>query len=208
MEIIQARQVPGFTSIYQHQRYAEVAKLLPKNAKFLEIGVLFGRSTWAWLDVLPDDTTYDVLDSFNVDASEIPDFVRSDRMPKFGKNLDIWSNIVNMLKNMSHKEVWNFVMEHHPKYKLLSNVTSMSTHQYIYKKYCSTYDAIYLDSEHTYEHTKKVLEYFKDTKVICGDDYKNKDWPELEIAVKEFAKNYNFKLTEYPENLFFILEKQ
>lgn len=208
MEINQARYIPGFTSIYQHELYIKVASLLPPNPRFLEIGALLGRSSWAWLDVLPDDTTYDVLDSFNVDATEIPDFTwNPKRMPPPGKNLDTWLGICNKLHEMSHREVWNFVVEHHHKFGLVNNVISMSTTDYFKNNYRSVFDAIFIDADHGYKSVKETLMYFKDTKIICGDDYMNPDWPGVEKAVKEFAREYNFKLTEYPKNLFFILEK-
>lgn len=208
MEINSARGIPGFTSMYQHPLYNEVARKLPKNPRFLEIGTSLGRSTWAWLDVLPSDTMYDVVDTFNIDNTELPDFERITRTPPPGPFLDCWYFILDKLNYMSHYALWNYILEHHPKYSLFNNVIAINIRQYIKNEYRSKYDAIFIDAEHTYESVIHMLEYFKESTIICGDDYKNPAWPGVEKAVKEFAKKYNFRLTEYDKNLFYILEKQ
>lgn len=210
MEITLARYVPGFTSMYQHKLYKDVVDLLPEKPRFLEIGVSLGRSSWAWLDVLPGDAHYDALDAFDIGPEDIPDFNKNvGRKPSTpGNHLDCWEGIANLLKTMSHREVWNFVLQHHPKFHIIKFVLTMRLQQYIQDEYEVNYDAIFIDANHSYDGVMQTLEHFKNTKVICGDDYGNPDWPGVEKAVKEFAKKYNFKLTEHRKNLFFILEKQ
>jgi len=67
-KINNALDIPGWTRKSQHDLYKNLVQELPKNPKILEIGCGWGRSTWAWLDVLPSNSTYCVLDNFSLSS--------------------------------------------------------------------------------------------------------------------------------------------
>lgn len=63
----------------------------------------------------------------------------------------------------------------------------------------NTFDWIYLDSNHFYEHVaKELLAYWPKVKPggwLCGHDFVNNEWCGVKRAVEEFLKNRGLQLS-------------
>ena len=175
-------QIPGWTFHWQHNYYPKLTEKLSSNSNVLEVGCGFGRSTWAWLNCLPEDCNFFILDNFSLDEKEM-------------------RKVFKVYK--PQKEYFEMIISRHPKKSIIKEVYNQDYYDWI-KTNNLKFDLVYLDSGHHYEIMKNQLNYFKEVTTLTGDDYLS-DHPGVVKAVDEFVSKYNRKLTII-EN-FFIIEK-
>jgi hypothetical protein len=200
--------IPGWTNPPQHNLYKKLVEQLPKNPKVLEIGCAWGRSAWAWLDVLPNDAEFYVLDNFSLSSNR--------HLPEF---YDTWNNYelrkfasACLKRNWLQKEIFLYCIQQHPSF---SNIKNIYDNDYFDWKIDNDikFDLVYIDGDHSYKHVNDQLEYFKDVPIVCGDDYKEqrRDYFEgLMTAVDNYIENNNVKYELFPTNkngLFIIYNK-
>lgn len=190
-----ADEVPGWTSTVQHKEYKNIADLLPKNPKVLEIGCGWGRSTWAWLDVLPSSTEYNILDNFSLRKKY---FLR--KWPKVNK-------IAKKTKNLSHRDIFDQLISQHPNKNVIKTIWHMKGKDWINSEmFTKDFDLVYLDDDHSYEAVSTWLQIFKDVPIVCGDDFNHKRFPQIVKAVRQHAMQEKLQLLE-PGGAFFVLKK-
>jgi hypothetical protein len=198
--------VPGWSDFfYIHNRIIE---FLPDNANILEVGVGFGRSTWTLLDCMKTNMQLSVLDSF----------AHHDSFSFWQHSLE--TNCVNTLdeentkqlkvlsQQFSQQELFLHFIKQHPSYSKLETVYSMTSKEYMNKKYNSNYDLVFLDGDHSYNMVKQELNFFKNCRVIAGHDYMNCVTPGVTEAVDEFLiQNPDRKFAYDEENSVFLIHR-
>lgn len=186
-----AMDVPGYTTSEQHKLYAKLAKALPDNARVLEIGCAWGRSTWAWLDCLPSTSKFYVIDNFLIDNR---------RLLEATNNISKVKNLHR--KKITARQIFDSVINQHPNKNIIKHVWESDSQEWIKSKnFTKEWDLVFLDECHTYESTAKWLNLFSDVPVVCGDDYNEKKYSGLVKAVNEY-KNKEINI----ENNFFVIK--
>jgi hypothetical protein len=194
--------IPGWTYINQLEQFKEVAKLLPANPRVLEIGCGYGRSTWAWLDALPATTEMFVLDNFGTPYEHIFDYDNS------FKNL----MKVNMHKvkefqesDMNQEQIFFNNIPQHPNTHIIKHVWNMDSSHWVQHINDKQWDLVYIDEDHSFEKTISWLEYFQNTKYVCGDDYSSA-WRGVIAAVDLYVTRYNRRANRNMFNSFFLIQ--
>ena len=202
--ITQYTDIPGYGNF--DKIYKELVLSLPDNASILELGVAFGRGTWAMLDAMRGDMSLCVLDSFHDTSSGLLHWITS-----WGNTGTMCISDFEMFKSLSmidsHREMFLRTISQHSKYHQLQTVYTMPSELYISSKYPTTYDLVFLDGDHSYESVKNELEYFKDCTIITGHDYNNVEfWPDVKIAVDEFMANHpNRSIRIHEEHMVYVI---
>ena len=193
IKVAKALDVPGWTPEKQHIYYKEVVKFLPNNPKVLEIGCGWGRSTWAWLDVLPQTTSYYILDSFELGYKRVT-------------NINSRLNLKRIkCRNLSQREIFDEIIVQHPNSSIIKNVWHMKSEDWLQSKhFTSKWDLVYFDDDHSYDTVKRWLEKFSKVPIVCGDDY-SINHIGVKKAVDEYA-NVNKDITPLPLLNFFIVK--
>jgi len=188
--------VPGLTHIEQHKHYKSLVDLLPKNPKVLEIGCGWGKSTWAWLDVLPSDCSYYILDRFLLSEKDLKRANRS--FAKFLKQ--------NKLK-IRQKTIFFSIIQNHPNYNVIKEVWEMFDYEWQQSDFYTTnWDLVYIDGNHQYSVVKDWLKRFQNVPIVCGDDYSPETWPELVYAVDEYSEKTKCKKIIMQKEDFWIIK--
>lgn len=171
--------IPGWTTRNQHDYYKSLVNLLPKNPKVLEIGCGWGRSTWAWLDVLPDNASFFVLDHFKLTYRTL-----------LSTGIHPYSKVAKRIRkqNIDQREIFDNIIKQHPRINLLKKLWHMNDHQWKTSDYYTTnWDLVYLDDDHNYPAVSNWLERFTNVPIVCGDDYHSKH-KGVVSAVDEYAE--------------------
>ena len=210
-KIKQSTDIPGWTDPPQHNLYKKLVEQLPKNPKVLEIGCAWGRSTWAWLDVLPNDAEFYVLDNFCLPTTRhFPELINNYVEYNKPKLKEFASACLK--RNLLQKEIFLYCIQQHPSF---SNIKNIYDNDYFDWKIVNDikFDLVYIDGDHSYKHVSDQLEYFKDVPIVCGDDYKEqqRDYFEgLMTAVDNYIENNNVKYELFSKannGLFIIYNK-
>jgi len=174
--------------------FADIIPTLPSNARLLEIGCGIGRSTWAILDNMSPGMSLSILDSFeyNNDQSYIwNELVRCGGI----KNLtDQPHPLQELITKNSQYEIFLSIIQNHPNFKFIENIHLMSSMSYMQRELPDQYDFIFIDGDHEYSTVVHELDYFKNSKIISGDDYANTECPGVAKAVDEFVIEHNRNL--------------
>lgn len=206
LKIKRALDIPGWTFSPQHKLYENLVKDLPKNPRILEIGCGWGRSTWAWLDVLPSSATYYVLDNFNMKSH----WCYQSFYKKFeGNNYSMAKSIKRWAKsNTSHLEIFEQIILQHPNNKIIKKIWKLdSDHWITSEEFTNNWDLVYLDDRHTFQVMQKWLKLFSNVQIVCGDDYST-EFPGIIKAVDGYArKNNKFKeIPKFANANFFVIK--
>ena len=188
--------IPGWTVKEQHDQYKGLVNLLPKNPKVLEIGCGWGRSTWAWLDALPDTASFFILDHFELNYRVLQ---------KTG--IYPYSKAAKRIRkqNIDQREIFDTIIKQHPKINLLKTLWHMSGNDWKnHIDYTQEWDLVYLDDDHRYPAVSDWLERFTNVPIVCGDDY-HSNHQGVVSAVDEYAEKTGCKKTILP-GCFWVLK--
>ena len=195
--------IPGWGDF--NQLYKEFISALPDNATVLEMGVGFGRGTWAMLDALQRGITLQVLDNFEMSTVDL-----WNQSVLWGGTLTLSNDDVAHFENLSntysHHDIFLYSINQHRNIGLLTTVHSMSSDLYIKNNNSAAFDLVFLDAAHTYESVKQQLDYFKDCLLLTGHDYGNDQCPDVKLAVDAFLiENPTKSLYVYTKNEVFLI---
>lgn len=194
--------IPGWINKAQCDLLTEIIQDLPTDYKILEIGAWMGRSTCAILDGTKSGHVLDVCDRWSYVSlfSLFVDFPM-DQWPwkPFG-NIDLLEKEIKKLADHKEpKKCWETFVRSHKNADRIRNVFHCDSLELTN----INYDCVILDGDHNYDVVSKELELFKNSSIICGDDYLNTDCPDIKRAVDDFVLKYNKKLRLFPGTLFF-----
>ena len=183
--------IPGWGDF--NQIYKEFISVLPNNATVLELGVGFGRGTWAMLDALQRGITLQVLDSFEKNTPEL-----WDNSLQFGSTLTLSSEdaaqFATLSNTYSHHDIFLYSVNQHNNISQLTTVHSISSELYIENNNTAAFGLVFLDADHSYESVKQQLNYFKDCSLLTGHDYGSNGCPDVKLAVDDFLLENPTKL--------------
>lgn len=188
-------EVPGQTSDDQKYFYQEIVNWFDKDIRVLEVGSAWGKSTWAWLDVLKEGSTLEVVDMWNYSEQRL---INKDK--KFAKK------IIKIFSEYNHKTVFLHNIKQHKNFKQLTKIHSIN-HKKFMTENTEKFDIIFLDGDHSFENVFNELLYYRGSSVICGDDY-NLNHQDVINAVSEFYKKFENEYELIIYGKFFILKKR
>ena len=199
-----ASDVPGWTSKLQHSQFIKLIEHLPDRPKILEIGCGYGRSTWAWLDVIPKNTDYYILDNFNLNFNDIfkPGYTGWRQFTKPEQNRQFVKKVLD--NKYTQREIFDRIIILHKKYNNIKKIWHMAGSTWLDSEcFSKEWDLVYLDDDHSYSSVKRWLEIFANVPIVCGDDY-HTDWQGVVSAVNEYTRISNSSLQIMPDNFFVI----
>ena len=207
LKISNALDIPGLTSPEQHFYYKILANELPKNPRVLEIGCGWGRSTWAWLNVLPSSTKYCIVDNFELPAQFLLFQYETyqNKNPIIAKLIKEWAK-----NNTNQRKIFDKLISQHPNKKILKKIWHLHSDNWIgSEEFTDNWDLVFLDDRHYFDVMERWLEIFSHVPIVCGDDYAE-DFPELVKAVDEYVlKNKQHKkLVVRPGRFFYIIKNK
>tara|TARA_R110000796_G_scaffold246198_1_gene370853 strand:- start:2887 stop:3513 length:627 start_codon:yes stop_codon:yes gene_type:complete len=198
--ITSANDIPGWTTDVQHELYKDVANLLPQVPNVLEIGCGWGRSTWAWLNVLPSDTKFFILDTFGLTneylffASKLID--NKEEFYQYARYVE--------KENIQHRDIFDKIIQQHPKFYLIEKIWQENTIDWFGGKDVITdWDLVYYDGDHDYQAVKDMLRLFEHVPVVCGDDYAP-DFQGTIDAITEYANEKTCSVEILPGRFWMI----
>jgi hypothetical protein len=147
---------------------------------------------------LPKNSTLEVVDWWKYDEKALK---KQDKL--------YFKFIKEKFKTYNHYEVFHYHIKQHANYNKLIKINSVN-HETFMKENLKTFDIVFLDGTHTYETVYKELNYYKGTKVICGDDYDSQTHRPLVKAVNKFYKKNkkSYELIIDHESRFYIFKKK
>jgi len=176
--------VPGYIFQSQIDQIQELAKTLPPNANVLEIGCAWGRSTWCWLNALPEGSTLTTVDIFMFDNRPGK---HTKRMASWWKN-PVVDQIMEYYCTNGQEACVKKVLEEHPRKHLIKEIYKGSSRSFYERHPQQQWDCVYLDGDHAYDAIKEDIKNFEpNTKIICGDDYEPITQPGVVQAVTEMT---------------------
>lgn len=190
--------IPGATFSIQHEWYKRVRSWHNYNASVLEIGCAYGRSTWAWLDVLDG----------NQDEIEIVDTLSYTPTNNNFLEHPNAKSIITDVGGYDQEKIFRYNVEQHRNYEKITKFYNTTSENFCNNVKNKIYDIVYLDGAHEYETVIHELNCFKDARVICGDDF-SYDGLGVVSAVFDFYKNNinDYNLYVDSEARFFALRK-
>lgn len=175
-KILNVQQVPGFTTPGQHRCYEDIIQKLPENPRILEVGCLYGKSTWGWLDVLPPNGSLTVVDSFT-SLSLYKSRLISKISPENAFNFIWYAEDNSWIKpnwqelcHLPQYKLFEKIIHQHPCSEQLKEVHNILSEEYRNLGMSKDFDCVYLDDDHNYNNVLDWLHYFDKVPIICGDD--------------------------------------
>jgi hypothetical protein len=202
--MINKYSVPGWINNSQCDLITDLISSLPDNAKILEIGTAFGRSSCSILDGMKSSQTLDICDLW--DNNHWTDMANDTSYAKstlFGDS-DVVDTALKNLVQHGIRKTWESHVSQHQNANLIRNVfqqTSMSLVD-------TDYDLVFLDGEHSYSNLSNELRKFENVPIICGDDFSYHIGDEVIKAVIDFGKEYQKILTVDLQALFYVLRNR
>jgi hypothetical protein len=202
--MINKYSAPGWISDRQCDLITELVSTLPENAKILEIGTAFGKSSLSILDGMTPNQTLDVCDLWEKSHwTDMVNDMKYARTTLFGDKRLI-NNSLNILATKGIRKAWESNVMQHPNSNLIKNVfqqTSMSLID-------TNYDLVFLDGEHSYSNLSNELKKFRNVPIICGDDFSYHIGNDVIKAVIDFGKEFHKVLTVDLQALFYVLRNK
>lgn len=164
--------IPGQVSEFQLKAIEAVAALVPKNGQVVEVGSLFGSSSWAWAKSVDPSVTVNCIDPW-------------------AKNEGV--------RNMEAKFGVTYGIEQFKKYTAdCPNVVARQGYSPAdFANWSEPVDLYYEDAVHTNPILEQNLNFWsaKMSKagIICGDDYRPR-FADVRHGAERLAKKYNREL--------------
>lgn len=196
--------VPGWIKDKECDLITELVSSLPDNAKILEIGTAFGKSTLSILDGMKPGQRLDVCDLW--DPGHWHDMVTNGEAEStvFGDKEIIKAAVENIRKH-GIRNTWEGHVMPHQNSNLIRTIFQQRSATLI----DIDYDLVFLDGDHTYDNLSLELEKFKNVPILCGDDFGYHVGHEGVIkAVVDFGAYRQKVLTVDLEAFFFVLRNR
>jgi hypothetical protein len=202
IKISKYSDIPGWDDL--NVVYKELSLTLPSDASILEIGVGYGRSTWAMLDAMSDNMSLCVIDVFTCHTL-YKSILRHGDFPRTLTSKENFARHISALSRSSQKEMFINNISQHPRFSQLKNVYEMPSSDYMSQNNRSNFDLVFLDGDHSYETVTQELEYFKDCTLITGHDI---NMMTVKRAVDSFLKKYTDRtFTVFEKEHVFVIKK-
>lgn len=199
------KDIPGFIQDEQAEHIKLLANSLPLNAQVLEIGCAWGRSTWCWLDGLPNDASLTVVDPFLIGSGKGKKWHCEHQKERW--NHKTINKIMKYWVAHGHESTWRVVIDHHPRKHLVKELI-VDKSQNFAKNSNQKWDCVFVDGDHKYQEVKKDLELLEpNTDILCGDDYGPHE-PDVVRAVDEMIQATGRTLWTCPYNSWFWIAKK
>jgi hypothetical protein len=201
--IISKYNVPGWINNNQSDQITDLIKSLRDDARILEVGDAFGKSSLSILEGMKPSQTLDVCDTW--DSEFFWDMMNNPQQVStlYGKEENI-SQIKDRIlsRTQTIKQVWESNVSTSSNSHLIKNVFQQPSLSLDNKDY----DIVFLDGDHTYENVSKELLAFNNVPIICGDDF-GQHCPEVIKAVIDYGNLHNRVLTVDLNSYFYILRR-
>ena len=193
--------IPGFTSDGQLDLITSLAKSLPMNSNVLEVGSGLGRSTFAWLDGLNPRSTFTALDNFRMGVAPIVELKEENDDNITEEKMKLYDYF------FQHGQYASFLynINYHHNQNIITNIFTISSEEYIQFGYNNIFNCVYLDGSHDYNSVMRELEYFRNSSIICGDDYGTRRHPDVALAVNDFCEKWGKPLKFSENHKFFVI---
>ena len=133
--------------------------------------------------------TLTVVDTFiHLKPSKIIKSIQKHHKREGKKINKILSENIRVLNQKGQRGLFDHVLQQHPLRHTVT-VHQMSSKQYIAENPLDTYDAVYIDGEHTYDAVMMELDHFQNTITLMGDDY-GPAHPGVTRAIDVIRKRY------------------
>lgn len=181
--------IPGYVNSAHMEDLARTVDSLSDVARILEIGCGYGRSTVCTLNHMKPTQTLTVVDTFiHLKPSKIIKSIQKHHKREGKKINKILSENIRVLNQKGQRGLFDHVLQQHPLQHTVT-VHQMSSKQYIAENPLDTYDAVYIDGEHTYDAVMMELDHFQNTITLMGDDY-GPAHPGVTRAIDVIRKRY------------------
>jgi len=182
-------QVPGwfnFEDVYQEA----VDRAPREGAHFVEVGVLFGRSSLFMADAIRrsgKSIAFDAVDNFNYGPDSMAAVLKKYAVKCPGSDLSLLPSLNLAIRTKPILEIVRELADRSGLGRLVNHVRSSGQAQAErYPERCL--DFVFIDSDHAYEDTKSMLEAYlpklRSGGVLAGHDY-HPDFPGVAKAVHE-----------------------
>jgi hypothetical protein len=202
--IISKYTIPGWINNNQCNQITKLISTLPDNARILEVGAAFGKSTLSILEGMKSSQTLDICDLW--DAQQFWDMMNNNehRATLYGEqeNIDYAADVI-LSRKLEIRQLWNEHVSTSPNYNLIRNVYQQ---QSLTLANTTDYDIVFLDGDHSYENLYNELNLFNDIPIICGDDYGYHE-PGVVKAVTQYGNSNHRTLTVDLNSFFYILRR-
>ena len=201
-----ADDVPGHIFSSQMDHIRSIASSLPKGSKVLEIGCAWGRSTWCWLDELPEGSTLTVVDPFLFGRDGQRIHKHKKRQSQYFNNT-IVNEIMDYWVIHGPQKTWESVISEHPKKNMIKQLYVGSSRSFA-EENDETWNCVYLDGDHRYKHINRdLLDFEPRTDIICGDDYEPETQKDVIRAVDEMIARSGRKFWLDTDSVFWTATK-
>ena len=183
--------VAGFNNpIHLDNLSKYISKL--ESGRILEIGCAWGCSTWAILDGIQDKASLHTVDTFGMNNPGLKQQHYKGVSEKHSSNSSVMYGM-SVYMEKDQRATFDHFISYHPKRKRLKKVYQCPSLEVLKKDV--NWDLAYIDGLHSYENVKQELNYLKDVKSLCGDDYHPAHKGCMQ-AIDEFNQ-------KYPERTFY-----
>jgi hypothetical protein len=182
-------QVPGYFDF--DDIYAEMVARAPESgARFVEIGVMFGRSTLFMAQAIAASgkkISFDAVDRFGWSKTDVVKFFDKVVADSFARSSETPTTLRQEIVGLELREVVDLFVHKAELEKYVNVITS--TGQERAAAYADgSLDFVFIDAQHTYKDTKDQLNLYlpklKPSGVLAGHDF-TKRYPEVVEAVCE-----------------------
>lgn len=194
--------VPGWLTKSECDLITELISTLHDNAKILEIGTAFGKSSLCILDGMKSNQSLDICDLWSDDPwqhiADDPGFA----LGTLHGDKDKTFAAIESLQKYGIRKTWESHVMPHKNSNLIRNVFQQSSLTLV----DTDYDLVFLDGNHKYDHLLVELVKFKHVPIICGDDFDYYVGDGVVKAVMDFGKTHRKVLTVDLDSSFYILK--
>ena len=163
-----------------------------ESGRILEIGCAWGCSTWAILDSIQEKASLYTVDTFGMNNPALKQKHYNGVSKKHSTNPSVMYGM-QIYMEKDQRSTFNHFISYHPNRKKLKKVYQCSSLEVLQKDV--NWDLAYIDGLHSYENVRQELDYLKNVKMLCGDDYHPAHKGCMQ-AIDEFKQ-------KYPERTFY-----